>query len=54
MNKDKLVKDFREFLEKRHLKDCSQCQKEGKARIMDCEAVALSLFKEFIKEYDNS
>lgn len=41
------VEEFEKWLRDRHLKECAQCQKEGKARLQDCDLVALNLVKEF-------
>ena len=46
----KLDKQFEKWMRERHLKECAQCQSEGKARLMDCDAVAVMLFREFYKQ----
>lgn len=40
---------FEQWLRARHLKDCAQCQKEGKARLVDTNAYALMLYQEWQK-----
>ncbi len=46
----KLDQKFEEWVRKKHMLNCSQCQKEGKSRLMDNEAVAVNLFKEFYNQ----
>lgn len=42
-----LPEQFKQWLKEKHLKECAQCQKEGKARLQDTNLVAYWLFKEF-------
>lgn len=46
-----IAQDFENWMKKRHLDNCYQCQYEGKAKLMDTDAVAVMLFKEFYKQY---
>ena len=43
---------FEQWLRGRHLKDCAQCQREGKAKLIDANAYALYLYKEWLKSLD--
>lgn len=43
----KLSEKFEQWVRDRHLKECAQCQKEGKARLTDTYLVAVVLFKAF-------
>lgn len=45
-----ITEEFEEWMRKRHLKECVQCQKEGKARLMDSNHLAVLLFKEFYSQ----
>lgn len=46
---ENLDKQFEQWLRERHLKECTQCQKDGKAKLMDADNMAVQLFKEFYK-----
>ena len=43
-------KKFEDWVRKKHLEKCSQCKKEGKTRLIDSDAYAVYLFKEFYRE----
>jgi hypothetical protein len=45
--KNQIANDFEKWLRERHLEGCIQCQKDGKARLMDSYALANVLFREF-------
>lgn len=46
-------KMFEKWLKDKHLKECSSCKKDGKAKLQDTNRVALNLFKEFYRFYKN-
>lgn len=43
----KLPEEFKQWLEERHLKECGQCQREGKAKLQDYNVMAYVLFENF-------
>ena len=45
-----LAEEFEQFLKEKHLKECAQCRREGKAILQDGNLVAILLFREFCKE----
>ena len=42
-----MTEEFKEWVRERHLQVCQQCQKEGKARLVDADAYAVKLLEEF-------
>ena len=48
--KEELDKEFEEWMKKKHLEHCLQCRKEGKARLMDSDFLAVLHFREFYKQ----
>ncbi len=50
LNKEKqgnIADAFEEWMRKEHLKECNQCQKEGRARLMDHKLYAVTTFRYF-------
>lgn len=46
-------KKFEKWMRDTHLRECVQCQKEGKARLVDSQLMAVIWFREFYYELSN-
>lgn len=48
-----IAEQFEQWMRNKHLEECFSCRKEGKARLMDCNAMAVQFVREFEKELSN-
>lgn len=45
-----LDKQFEDWVRARHLEDCPQCNNDGKARLMDTDALMVADFRLFYQQ----